>query len=142
MPAGKPRHADRVVVGLAVAGGAAQPGNADAIRAAPHRRLMRPAIALARPIVPGVAILTARMVEDLAGLHEEGHRAPGAIGHGGEGSGRAQCRVGLGASRARGGAHDERGHADGGDAGRDVPPRARAQDDLAPPAASRENGRR
>ena len=76
MPPGSPRHAGRIVVRLVVAGRAPQPGDAESVGAAPHRRLMRAAIvALPGAIVGGVAVPAARMLEDLAGLGEERDRA-------------------------------------------------------------------
>ena len=72
-------------------GRAAEAGRAEAVGAAPHRRLMGYSlIALPSAIVSGVAIPTPRMLEDLAGLDEEGNRALGPIDDGGEGLGPAQ----------------------------------------------------
>ncbi len=144
IPAGEPGHADRVVIGILMTGRAAEAGRAEAVGAAPHRRLMGYSlIALPSAIVSGVAIPTSRMLEDLAGLDEEGNRALGPVDDGGEGLGPAQRGGVLSAGCARGAAAGERGDGDGGGHDGRVPsPGARGHDGLAPPPASRENGRR
>ena len=72
------------------------------------------------------------MLEDLAGLDEEGDRALGPIDDGGEGLGPAQRGAVLSAGGARVAAAGERGDGDGGGHDGRVPsPRARGHDGLA-----------
>ena len=83
-------------------GRATEAGRAEAVGAAPHRRLVGQfLIALPRAIAPGMAIPTPRMLEDLAGLDEEGNRALGPVDDGGEGLGPAQRGGVLSAGCAR-----------------------------------------
>ena len=83
-----------VEVSILVAAVAAQRGQAAIVGAAADRRIVELAIALARLVVGRVAVLAARMADDLHRLAEEGARAGRAIGDAGEGLGRGQTGSG------------------------------------------------
>ena len=139
------RHADGVVVGLLVTGGAAQAGRAESVSAAPGRRLVqRTELTLQWPVARRVAIHAARVLEDLPGLGEQCGRALGSVTDGGEGARGPELATGLGlyGGRCESGAH-------GGDAERDSRDEHYATRFPAPvhdrdlcPAASRANGSR
>ena len=103
-------NARRLVVRGLVAGGATHPDGALVVGAAHHEGEMRMNVgALRRPLADRMAIQATRMLEDLAGLDEQGARALGSIGRGREAVGAAQ----VGAERHRGHrcAERERRHA-------------------------------
>ena len=79
----------------------AMPRRAVAILAAHHQRLVRShLVALARPLADGMAVHAARMLQNLAGLLEQGNRARLRVGDAGEARDRPQLR-GTGADVGR-----------------------------------------